>query len=290
MASGYLKGGYIYVLIAGCLWGTTGAFAKLVYAMRVDALQLAFLRPFIAWVVIGAALAFTNKGFCRIKLRDIPLLIILGLTNITAFSLAYFYAIQLSSITQAVFLLYTGPIFAVVLARLFLGEMLLPTKVISLVASITGMVLLTGMYRPSELTLSLPALATGLAAAISYAFSRVLGKVALKRYPLWTVVFYSLTGGTFFLVFATQPHRFLFTIGAGTWLVLVAMSLVTGVAAMAFAYKGLQRVEASRATIVSTIEPVVASALGFFIFGETLTPSGFAGAGLILLGAILVQF
>ena len=282
--------GYLYVLAAGCLWGTTGLFAKWVYSLQVNAFQLAFLRPFIALMMVGGALALSRKGFCRIQWRHLPLLAGLGLCNTTIFSVAYFYTIQASSITQAVFLLYTAPIFVLVLSRLLLDEPLVAPKVLALVASVLGIVLLTNIYFPGRVNISYTAMLTGIAAALSYALARVLGKIALRIYPVWTVFFYSMALGTFFLFFIIRPQHFLLEISGRAWLVLVAMSLVTGVLAVVCAFMGLQRIEASRASIVATIEPVVASLLAFIFFGELLNISGLAGASLILLGAVLVQF
>jgi drug/metabolite transporter (DMT)-like permease len=282
--------GYLYVLAAGCMWGTTGVFAKWAYSLEVNAFQLAFLRPFIALMMIGGYLALSRKGFHRIKLRHLPLLAGLGLANVTAFSLAYFYTLQATTITQAVFLLYTMPIFAVVLARLLLAEPLVAPKVLALIASVLGIVLLTNIHLPGRMNISYTAILTGIGSALSYAMSRVLGKIALRIYPLRAVVFYSLALGTSFLFLIIRPQHFLLEISGRAWLVSAAMSLVTAVLATVCAFMGLQRIEASRASIVATIQPVVASLLGFILFGELLNISGLAGASLILLGAVLVQF
>ena len=290
MERGGTRVGYLYVLAAGCLWGTTGLFAKWVYSLQVNAFQLAFLTPFISLMMVGGALALTRKGFYRIQLRHLPLLACLGVCNTAVFSLAYFYTIQATTITQAVFLLYTTPIFTVVLARLLLAEPLVAPKVMALIPSVMGIVLLTNIYLPGRMNISYAAILTGIVSALSYALGRVLGKIALRIYPLWTVVFYSLVLATSFLFFIIKPQHFLLEISGRAWLVLVAMSLVTGVLAVACLFMGLQRIEASRASIVSTIEPVVAAFLGFILFGELLNISGMAGASLILLAAVLVQF
>ena len=42
------------------------------------------------------------------------------------------------------------------------------------------------------------------------------------------------------------------------------------------------RIEASRAAVVATLEPVVAAALAYQLFGERFTPLGYAGSALIL--------
>lgn len=285
-----VKLGYLLVFGAGCLWGTTGAFLKFVYQFQVTSMQAAFMRGALALIMIGPFLALTRKGACKAELRDLPLLASVGMTLITTFSLAHFYTIQVSTITQAVFLLYTGPIFAVILSRIFLQELFLWSKIMALILSILGMILLTRIYEPSRISMPYQGILTGLGAALSYASYRVLGKVALRKYSPSTVLFYSLATGSFFLAFFTQPQKFILQIPAQAWLILLALSLVSGIVAPILGFEGLRRIEASRAAIVSSIEPVVAAILGFTLFGEMLAPSGFLGGALILLGAVLVQF
>lgn len=281
--------GYLYILASASLWGTTGILAKFLYVAGSTFQQVAFLRNLVALVAFSIILFLSKRESFRIKPGDIPVLAALGLVIVAAFTMFYFYTIQASTITQAVFLMYIGPVFTVIMGRIFLGELIVKRKLQALALSIFGMVLLTKMYNPSQLSLPWPAALAGLASAITYGFSRIVGKLALQRCSSWTTTFYSLAFGMFFLFLFTQPQNFLLQVSGRNWLLVIAMGLVQGVGAFFCFFKGLQLVEASRASIVGTLEPVVASVLALAIFGERLSPTGLLGATLILLGAILIQ-
>lgn len=281
--------GYLYILASGALWGTTGIFARFLYQADIHSHQIAFLRNLLALAAFSILLLLGRRSEFRVELRYLPLLAAVGLTNVTAFSLFYFYTIEKSTITQAVFLMYIGPVFAVLMGRLFLGEALVGAKLAALALSIGGLVLLTGMYNPMQLSMPREAVLAGFASAITYGFARTTGKLALRRCSHWSTTFYSFAFGVLFLFILTKPHNFFLSVSGSSWLLIGVMALVPGVGAYLCFFKGLQLVESSRASILGTLEPVVAAALALAVFGEVLSPLGIGGAALILLGAVLVQ-
>jgi drug/metabolite transporter (DMT)-like permease len=270
------------------MWGTTGTFAKILFLHQLSYLQAAFLRSSIAFFILCCVHIGPRRRQLKVASQDIPLLLALGVTQ-TFFSISYLRTIQLSSITQAVFLLYTYPIFVTVIARLFLKELLSATKVMALGASVGGVILMTQVLSPAGLSMPWPALVSGLTASLLWTCSMIMLKLALRKYPAWTVLFFVLSFSTLFLGIIAKPGSFLFTMPLIGYLGAIGLGTCSTLAGVSLFYKGLRRVEASRASILATLEPVVASSLGFIIFSETLPLSGFFGSALILLGAILVQ-
>ena len=283
------KKGYLYVLAGGSLWATGGVWAKILYSQQLSSNQVALLRTCIALIALATLMALKKRSHFLVRGKDLALLAGVAFFGVSLFSVAFFYTIQITTITQATFLLYTAPVIAALLARLFLNELLVKGKIIALVCSISGLLLLTRLYQPASLDIPTLGILTGLASACMYACFSLMGKVALYRYSPWTVQFYTFAFGVLFLIFLTLPGAGTFQLRWESWLFLALMGLVSTLAPFALFYRGLQIVEASRAAVVATIEPVVASLLGFAVFAERLDPVQAVGAGLILLGAVLVQ-
>lgn len=82
-----------------------------------------------------------------------------------------------------------------------------------------------------------------------------------------------------FFSFAQRP--------ASAWISCAALAVCSTYGAYSIYYAGLRRIEASRAAVVATLEPVAASALAFWLFGETFTAAGYAGSGLILAAVVM---
>ncbi|MCO8649757.1 DMT family transporter, partial [Burkholderia multivorans] len=73
---------------------------------------------------------------------------------------------------------------------------------------------------------------------------------------------------------------------AGGWAAMLAIALVSTVAAMLAFFAGLERLGAARTSMLSTLEPVVTVALAALLFGEALSPLQWAG-GVAILAAVL---
>ena len=74
------------------------------------------------------------------------------------------------------------------------------------------------------------------------------------------------------------------------WAALMALAFFSTYGAYHFYYAGLKHLEAGRAAITATLEPVVAAVVAYFWWGEYFTPLGYAGAAMILAAvAIMIR-
>jgi drug/metabolite transporter (DMT)-like permease len=80
-----------------------------------------------------------------------------------------------------------------------------------------------------------------------------------------------------------------FSFDAIGWLWLAAIAVVSTVLAIVLFFAGLARVGPSRASMISTVEPLVTVALAFVVFGEELTAIQLAGGALVLASVVLLQ-
>ena len=69
-------------------------------------------------------------------------------------------------------------------------------------------------------------------------------------------------------------------------LILTVYGFATVALAVLLFYDALRRIPAARASIVATIEPVVAALLATVVLGQTLTPAGWLGLGLVVVGVV----
>jgi drug/metabolite transporter (DMT)-like permease len=274
------------------VWGTIGIFVRGFYGLGFSSLQIVTLRVFSAAVIILIYLLFTRPELLKIKLRDSLYFVGTGVLSLAFFNLCYFITIRETSIAIAVTLLYTAPAFVTVLSRIFFKERLGAKKLFSLCLTLTGCAFVTG-YLPklgSYPSISLPWLLTGLGAGLGYAFYSIFGKVALKKYDTMTIAASTFVFASLALLplsnfeYSTEA----FSTGA-FWLYLSVLGFFPTVLAYLLYTKGLKEVESNRASIVATIELVVGTLIGFFIFREIISGWQLFGILLVLAGVILIQ-
>jgi DME family drug/metabolite transporter len=184
-------------------------------------------------------------------------------------------------------MLYTAPAFVAVLSLLLFKEPLPPAKIglISLTIAGVAILSLSQLSQPSQLSKLpqlTPALAWGLLSGMTYALYYIFGKYILPTYQAVTVMALALPAGALgllpFFSFASRPWP--------AWLAVIILALFSTYLAYQLYYAGLRRLEASRAVIVASIEPVVAAALAALVYGEQLSVGGYVGALLVVGSAI----
>ena len=278
--------GYLLVACAAVLWALIGLISRAVLDRGVTPLEIAFWRAALA----GAAFVLHAALAGRLRLargRDLASLAAFALLGVTLFYAALVLAIEAGGISLAFVLLYTAPAFVTLLAWPLLGERLTRAKLALLALATLGVVLVASGGAGSQgVRVSPTSLGWGLASGVAYASYYLFGKWVLVRYAPVTVFAVVLPLGalglTPFVAFAPKDQV--------VWLLLVTLALVSTYLAYLVYYTGLRQVEASRAVLVATVEPVVAAALAAAVYGERLGALGMVGAALILTAALLASW
>ncbi len=284
-SSGTGGAGYLLVFTAAVLWALLGVFSQRLLAAGVPALEVAFWRAALASPLFLAHAAVRRS--LRIQPRDVPAFVGFALVGVTLFYASLNLAIDAGGVSLAFVLLYTAPAFVAVLAALLLGERLTRAKAVLVTLSVAGVALVsTGGGEGVSPT---PAsVAWGLTSGLSYASYYLFGKWALKRYRPVTIFAVVMPVGAIGLA-PLVDFDVLRTTGTGVWLDLVLMGVLSTYLAYYVYYTGLRTVEATRAVLVATVEPLLAAALAALLFGERLGTSGVVGGVLVLVAATVAS-
>lgn len=280
----------VFVLSAGILWGLMGIFVRKLGTYGFSSLQIACLR-----ILFGAALFLMITGCYRrellkIRFRDVGLFLGMGLLSLLLFTVCYFTTIHLASLSVAAILLYTSPIWVMLLSAVFFREKITGRKLLCAAMAFGGCVLVSGIGSASSL--SPMVIATGLMSAVGYGLYSIFGTIALRKYQPLTVTTYAFLFGAAGAAILCKPTEIITVISSapnptGLVLLLILTAFVTAVLPYLLYTVGLSHMRASAAAIMASIEPVVATAAGALVFGEGLTIPAFAGIALVL-GAIVV--
>ena len=279
------------IILAGCFWGSMGIFVRRLGTFGFSPIQIVSIRITIAALFFALLLCFKDRSGFRIAWRDLPLFLGLGFGSILFFTVCYFSAITIMSLSTAAILLYTSPIWIMLMSVLFFREKLSRIKLIALALAFAGCVLVSGI---SGEGLTLTGLLLGLGSGIGYGLYSILGTVALRKYSPYTVTAYTFVfaAAGSWLVCGPADMISKFSAAAnltGLLLFCCLTALVTAVIPFLAYTLGLRTVEASKAGILATIEPLVATIVGIIVFSEQLTLLSGAGIVLILAAVILLN-
>uniref|UniRef100_A0A7C5RDC0 DMT family transporter n=1 Tax=Thermus caliditerrae TaxID=1330700 RepID=A0A7C5RDC0_9DEIN len=272
--------GYLYLLLAAFLWGLIGPVSRVAFQEGLPPLLVAFFRALIAWAFFGLHALLLRQ--VRMEGKDLPALFFFGLVGVSLFYGSYQLAVGYGGAALASVLLYTAPAWVALLSSLVLKEPLDRLGLFAVALTLLGVALM-GLGGGSEVRAGPLALLFGLLSGLTYALYYIFGKLYLPRYATPTLFLYALPVGALGLL----PFVDFVPLRPGAlWALLFLGSFSTYGAYLAY-YAGLRRLPATRASVVATLEPVVANLFAFLLFREVLSPLGYVGAFLVLLAVLL---
>lgn len=281
-------GGEIAIVLATIFWGCISLYSRTMSQNGFTTVQMVAVRAVLTSVLLGAFMLIKDRSLFRVRLRDLWMFFGSGICSFLFFNICYMNSIAENSVSVACVLMYTSPFWILLLSVPIFKEKITWQNIVSLLVALCGCVLLC---LADELKLTQIGLVFGLLSGLGYALYSIFGKLAAKHYSTLTVTFYTFV----FAAVAVLPFSDLPALG--TLLqqpVNIALSI--GIAAtntiipyMLYTY-GLSKVSAGKASILSISEPVVATLVGIFAFGETLGLVGFIGILLTVAGLVILQY
>ena len=275
----------MFAILAGVLWGIISIFLKGLYSAGFSALQVMFFRGFFSSVFMAVFLFIKDKSLLKFAIKDIWMFLGTGVISLTFFSLCYFYTILESGASVAVILLYTSPIFVLLMSVLFFKEKITFIKIVALILTFAGCVLVSGVGSGSGL--SAKGFFIGLCAGFGYALYSIFSRLALKKYDYLTVTFYTFLFSAISIIPFCSISAIPSLLDSKTIFLSCGIAVLCTVLPYIFYTIGLSGLETGKAAILVTVEPLVATIIGFLLWKEDF--SVFKLVGIVaILGAVLL--
>lgn len=276
------------IAIGASLWGIIAVFVKGLGAYNFTAMEIVAIRViFAAFFLLIIGIVRYPKEMKLKQVKDVRLFVGTGILSIVFFNFCYFTTISQMNISVAVILLYTSPAFVTILSFIFLKESLTVTKITAVAGTILGCFLIAGLTM-GDSNITFLGIITGLGSGLGYALYTIFGKFALKKYEPFTITLYTFLIAAIALIPVTKLWTKLdLLMDMNVLMYGVGLGLIPTVLAYFLYTWGLEKTEGSKAAIIATVEPVVATILGVFLYGEKLGIFQIIGA-LLILGSVLI--
>lgn len=276
--------GFSMALGAGILWGTTGPLSTALYAEGAALTAVGFWRVLLGGVAL-TLWGIRRPDLFRVDRRGVILVGLFGGICVAGFEIAYQFAIAGVGVAGAAALLYTAPVIVAIAARLVLGEALTPLRLLLAMGVMLGAALtisggsgVVSLFASQQEGMVL-GIAGGLIAAVSYAGTILIGRVAVPRYGAERVLFMEIVGATIILAVLLPAigETPVPPSGAAAWLYMGLLAAGTVLAANLLFFGALRRIEAAPVSVAATIEPVAGALLALALLGQNLTVVGWLG-------------
>jgi drug/metabolite transporter (DMT)-like permease len=302
-ATSHLTRGYSVALISAVILATTAIFIRhLTQTYHIPSLVLAFWRDVFVTLTLLPILGLLRPHWLRIQRHHLAYLVFYGLM-LAIFNSLWTLSVALNGAAVATVLVYCSAGFTALLGWWLLKERLDWAKLLAIVLSLGGCVLVSGALDPSVWRANLVAILTGVLSGLWYAIYSLMGRSASQRgLNPWTTLLYTFAFAALFLLFfnllpggmlpgsAARPADFLWLGKAlAGWGVLFLLAAGPTIAGYGLYNVSLSYLPSSVANLIVTLEPAFTAIIAYFLLGERLNGVQIGGGLMILSGVVFLR-
>ena len=278
------------VLGAGCLWGTSCLFVRGMSALGMTSTMQTAFKMFLTFLFYLIFLLCTDRAKLKIRLRDIWIFAAAGMFSMSAFTWLHYYVLIHGQASVTTALIYTSPIFVMLMSALLFKEKITKIKMAAVGLAVVGCALTGGVLSESYRT-PLLVVALSLLAGAAYATYNILAKYATRKYQALTMTTYTFLFASICTIpFGHVPEALHLMAQDPRLIALCLGKNAFASAAPFFLYTwGISRIEAGRAAVFATMEPLVSCALGIIVLSEPANVAKVVGIVLIIVSVIIVN-
>lgn len=265
---------FLSVLIGSIIAGLTGLFIK---NISVPASSIAFVRTALPTILLAFWMRSKKMAFFRGNYPRMLLASVLNAIRMYLFLVAYLY----TTITQAVIMLFTWPIFVNLISVIWFKEKISTRQQFTLALAFLGIVIIYSDQPFSLENQDFIGMSAGLVSALFYSISYVIYKTEIENYHRNEVIFYqNLVGAFVFIPFIITNTP---TPNLQDIVLMTGYSFLMGIVIFNFFFFGLKYLRASQASLINYVEILGAVTIGVIFMHDTITPQ-------ILLGGLSIIF
>ena len=301
MTTSSFSRGYLIALVATFLWSSTGPFISyLSKTYALPSLVLAFWRDLFVSIGMIVGLLLFSRARIHLSRTHWGFMILYGLT-VAVFNSMWTFSVQYNGAAVATVLAFSSPAMTAILSRIFFKEDFNRVKILSIVLSLIGTVLVSGAYDPSMWVVNPQGILFGLVTGLFFAFYNLEGKAASdKHIDSWTALLYSFGSATIFLFLfnialntanSEPPLSNLLWLGdsfAG-WGILFFLGVAPTLGGFGLYTLSLRSLSPTVANLIATLEPALTSIWAYLFLNEILAGVQLVGSLLIFTGVILLR-
>ena len=293
--------GYAMVATAATLFAVNGSVSKVVLGSGLSSLELAQIRNTFAALLFLAFLLVVAPSRLRVGRRELLFLVAFGLVGIALVQWLYFVAIENLPVGVALLIEFTAPLFVALFARFVYRQHVRRRIWVAVALCITGLTLVVELWTGIDFS------TVGVTAAFGGAFALtaylLMAERERRHRDAASLSFYGFLFAALMWAVVQPLWRFPWGVlgdtvslqgnlsgySAPVWLLVGFIVVVGTIVTFSLLSGALRHVSATRASIVATLEPVVATVVAWAWLGESFGPTQLIGGAVVIAGILVAQ-
>ena len=283
----------LMVILAGAFWGSSCLFVnRFTEDFTFTSIQSTAVRTVFAALILNVAVIIKGKGFKLYRISPASYIIAAcsGIFSVLSMCLFYYSCMNETSAAVAVILLYTAPVFVMIMSLVLFKERLTVKKLVAFGTAIVGCALVSGIA--SGTSLSVWGIASGVLSGFCYSLYGIFTEFYMRKNkePLVFSALNFLFAAVVATVISSPADIVRKTAEQGSLLDSILFFLVFGLCTAVIPYAlytaGLVGVRPDTASILAFSEPLTACLFGTLVLKQEMDI--FGGVGIILVCAAIL--
>lgn len=285
---------HILPILSGIFWGGGGIFIRRLMELNINSFTVVSSRVIVASIIFFICVFLYDRSLIKIKLKDLWIFVSAGILGILGLNICYNEAVKQLSLSLSAVLLSLSPIFVLIFANIFFKEKITVKKIICMILALLGCFFASGVLETNEtMRWTYFGIFIGFLGAFFYGLYSIFSKLAIiKNYNTLTVTLYALISIAIISLPFTDWKALSNVVvenGSGMLVFMLFHSLCTSVFPYAFFTIALGHMDAGKASILASGEPIAAMFFGIFFYHEIPTVLSVIGVLLTLTALTLLS-
>ncbi len=293
--------GYTMVAVAATLFAVNGSVSKVVLDSGLSSLELAQIRNTCAAVLFFVLLLAVARARLKVGRRELLVLIAFGLFGIALLQWLYFVSIDRLPVGVALLIEFTAPLFVALFARFVYHEHVRRRIWVSVALCLTGLALVVELW--SGMSFSTVGVTAAFAAALGLTVYLLIGERERRHRDAASLSFYGFLFAALLWAVVNPLWTFPWSVldetvslqgnlseySAPVWLLVGFIVIIGTMVTFSLLTGSLRHIGATRASIVATLEPVIATVVAWAWLGESFGVTQLVGGAVVIAGILLAQ-
>jgi drug/metabolite transporter (DMT)-like permease len=293
--------GYLMVTCAAAIFAVNGTVSKVVLGSGLSSLELTQIRSTGAALGLLAFLALFARSRLRIDRRELAFLLVFGVTGVAFVQWLYFVALEHLPVGIALLIQFTGPLIVALFAHFVYREHIRRRIWLALALCLLGLGVVVEVW--SGVAFSTVGITAALGAAFALAAYILMAERERRHRDPASLSFYGFLFAAIFWAIIQPLWKFPWSVlddsvslqgrlaehEAPVWLLVAFIVVVGTMVTFSLLTGSLRHIPATRASIVATLEPVVATVVAWLWLRESFGTAQLAGGAVVLAGIVLAQ-
>ena len=280
----------LFVALSAASFGFLGVPVRFLHDNGFAPLDITAVRLFVTTIALVIVALVVDRGLFKVRKRDLLFFILFGffklMSDVTLFRAQVTIDLSLSTLLQM-----TAPYYVLVISLFLFRERITLMKILAMLVAFTGCIFVTGVITGGMHSLDFVGVASALISGLFFGLYTIGCKLGSdKGYkPVTTMMYTFLFASLMTIPFANDVkvvesfvdvHLILGVLSLGILMTLIPFFVSTW---------GVQKLEASKVSLISVMEVITACIVGYFLFDEEMTVLNIIGMSLVVASIVIMD-